>query len=86
MNPIVSPTVFVPCGGRPESIDISNFHMLLNEDGTPRIKYIVEGANLFLTQASNQKLTTFSSYRKLAWDWKMLDVSSSKMPVPTREA
>lgn len=42
--------IFVPCGGRPEAVDLSNVHDLINEDGTPRFKYIVEGANLFFTQ------------------------------------
>ena len=46
--------LFVPCGGRPESVDLSNVGRLLNSDGTPRFKYIVEGANLFFTQVQPQ--------------------------------
>ncbi|KAJ1677825.1 NAD-dependent glutamate dehydrogenase [Spiromyces aspiralis] len=44
--------IFVPCGGRPESVDINNVHKLLEdgEDNAPHFKYIVEGANLFFTQ------------------------------------
>ncbi|KAJ3365780.1 NAD-dependent glutamate dehydrogenase [Allomyces javanicus] len=49
-------TLFVPCGGRPEAVDINNVHMLLNDDGTPRFKYIVEGANLFFTQDARLRL------------------------------
>lgn len=48
--------VFVPCGGRPESVDINNFHMLLNENGTSKFKFIVEGANLFFTQEARLRL------------------------------
>ncbi|RKP04338.1 hypothetical protein CXG81DRAFT_23112 [Caulochytrium protostelioides] len=50
LNPLAAADVFVPCGGRPESVDLSNVHQLLTEDGAPRFKYIVEGANLFFTQ------------------------------------
>eukprot|EP00158_Paraphelidium_tribonemae_P006708 Partr_v1_DN27944_c0_g1_i1_m11130 putative glutamate dehydrogenase len=47
---------FVPCGGRPESIDISNVQRVLKEDGTCRFKYVVEGANLFFTQEARLRL------------------------------
>lgn len=56
LNPQATALVFVPCGGRPESIDIDNVHRLLEEDGSPRFKYIVEGANLFFTQDARQRL------------------------------
>ena len=45
--------IFVPCGGRPKSVNITNVAELFHEvDGTrcPKFKYIVEGANLFFTQ------------------------------------
>ncbi|KAG9051658.1 NAD-dependent glutamate dehydrogenase [Tulasnella sp. UAMH 9824] len=42
--------IFVPCGGRPEAINISNVSQLVDDDGKPHFKYIIEGANLFLTQ------------------------------------
>ncbi|ESK95661.1 nad-specific glutamate dehydrogenase [Moniliophthora roreri MCA 2997] len=42
--------IFVPCGGRPEAINISNMHALFDAEGKPHYKYIVEGANLFLSQ------------------------------------
>jgi glutamate dehydrogenase len=42
--------LFVPCGGRPEAVNISNVTQLFDEDGTCHYKYIIEGANLFLTQ------------------------------------
>lgn len=56
LNPCSSADVFVPCGGRPEAVDINNVNMLLNEDETPRFKYIVEGANLFFTQEARIRL------------------------------
>lgn len=42
--------LFVPCGGRPEAVNISNVADLFDEDGKCHYKYIIEGANLFLTQ------------------------------------
>ena len=42
--------LFVPCGGRPAAIDIDNINNLIDENGKSVISYIVEGANLFITQ------------------------------------
>jgi len=42
--------LFVPCGGRPEAVNISNVASLVDHDSKAHFKYIVEGANLFLTQ------------------------------------
>jgi len=47
--------VFVPCGGRPESIDLSSVNKLII-DGKCTIPYIVEGANLFITQDAKLRL------------------------------
>eukprot|EP00834_Sanchytrium_tribonematis_P008363 NODE_957_length_2903_cov_0.370542.p1 type:complete len:279 gc:universal NODE_957_length_2903_cov_0.370542:1654-818(-) len=47
---------FVPCGGRPESVDLSNVSRLIDQDGKPKFKYIVEGANLFFTQDARLRL------------------------------
>ncbi|KAB8241936.1 NAD-specific glutamate dehydrogenase [Aspergillus flavus] len=47
--------VFVPCGGRPESIDLSTVGKLIH-NGKSTIPYIVEGANLFITQDSKLRL------------------------------
>jgi len=47
--------VFVPCGGRPESIDLSTVNKLI-VDGKCTVKYIVEGANLFITQDAKLRL------------------------------
>lgn len=51
-----SADVMVPCGGRPEAINISNVNQLIDERGKPRIAYIVEGANLFITQDARLEL------------------------------
>ncbi|KAF8645148.1 hypothetical protein AX16_007976 [Volvariella volvacea WC 439] len=48
--------LFVPCGGRPEAVNISNMAALIDSDGKPHFKYIVEGANLFFTQQARLHL------------------------------
>lgn len=47
--------IFVPCGGRPESIDLTSVANLI-KDGKSTIPYIVEGANLFITQDAKLRL------------------------------
>ncbi|TKX21702.1 NAD-specific glutamate dehydrogenase [Elsinoe australis] len=47
--------LFVPCGGRPESIDLSTAARLI-VDGKTTVPYIVEGANLFITQDAKLRL------------------------------
>lgn len=54
--PFVKADLFVPCGGRPESVDINNVKLLLDDSGIPRYRYIVEGANLFFTQDARIRL------------------------------
>jgi glutamate dehydrogenase len=46
---------FVPCGGRPESIDLTSANKLI-VDGKSVIPYIIEGANLFITQDAKLRL------------------------------
>jgi glutamate dehydrogenase len=46
---------FVPCGGRPESVDLVSVNRLI-KDGKALIPYIVEGANLFITQDAKLRL------------------------------
>ncbi|KAF9533182.1 NAD-specific glutamate dehydrogenase [Crepidotus variabilis] len=48
--------LFVPCGGRPEAVNISNVSALVDVDGKAHFKYVVEGANLFLTQQARLHL------------------------------
>jgi glutamate dehydrogenase len=47
--------MFVPCGGRPESIDVFSVNKII-KDGKSTIPYIVEGANLFITQDAKLRL------------------------------
>ena len=54
--PFVKADLFVPCGGRPRSINIGNWRQLLDDGGKPRFKAIVEGANLFVTQDARLRL------------------------------
>ncbi len=54
--PNITADLFVPCGGRPRSINIGNWSQMLGENGRPRFKAIVEGANLFITQDARLRL------------------------------
>lgn len=56
MHNRVKADVFVPAGGRPETINISNWEQYLLEDGSASSKLVVEGANLFITPAARQAL------------------------------
>lgn len=47
--------MFVPCGGRPESIDLVSVNKIIR-DGKAIFPYIVEGANLFITQDAKVRL------------------------------
>jgi glutamate dehydrogenase len=47
---------FIPCGGRPNTIGMSNYKQFLKEDGSPSAKLIVEGANLFVTAEARKAL------------------------------
>jgi len=48
--------VFIPAGGRPSTINDSNWQDYLNESGVPSSRIIVEGANLFLTDEARSNL------------------------------
>jgi glutamate dehydrogenase len=56
LSPYAKADLFVPCGGRPRSVSIHNWRKLLEEEGPPKFKVIVEGANLFLTQEARIEL------------------------------
>jgi len=45
----VATDLFFPCGGRPETIDMTNWQKMFAEDGTPAARIIVEGANSYIT-------------------------------------
>lgn len=52
----VKSDIFVPGGGRPNTINGNNWKLFLDENGKPSSPLIVEGANLFLTPDARQKL------------------------------
>lgn len=56
LHPLFKADIFVPCGGRPASVTIANWKVLLDGNGEPRFKVIVEGANLFITQQARLRL------------------------------
>ncbi|SOB58088.1 Glu/Leu/Phe/Val dehydrogenase [Pseudodesulfovibrio profundus] len=41
--------IFIPSGGRPDTINMSNWRKFLLDDGTPSAKGLVEGANIFIS-------------------------------------
>jgi glutamate dehydrogenase len=52
----VAADLFVPAGGRPETIDQENWAGFFLADGTPSAKVIVEGANSFITPEARTQL------------------------------
>jgi glutamate dehydrogenase len=52
----VQADLFIPAGGRPETIDIDNWQRFLLPDGTPSSRAIIEGANSFITPAARSEL------------------------------
>jgi glutamate dehydrogenase len=52
----VAADLFIPAGGRPETIDATNWRRFLGEDGRPTAGVIVEGANSFLTPEARKHL------------------------------
>ncbi len=56
LDPRMKADLFLPCGGRPKSVNSVNWKSLLDADGRPIFKWIVEGANLFITQDARLKL------------------------------
>ena len=52
----VKSDVFVPAGGRPNTINNDNWRDFIDEHNVPSSKLIVEGANIFITPEARQKL------------------------------
>ncbi len=52
----VSADLFLPGGGRPETVDGTNWQRLIGPDGTPTCRAIVEGANSFITPDARVEL------------------------------
>jgi len=55
-HPLCAADLFVPCGGRPGAIDLSTVRRLIDKHGKTHWKFIIEGANLFLTQDARMVL------------------------------
>jgi glutamate dehydrogenase len=52
----VQADLFIPAGGRPETIDSTNCKSFMLADGTPSSKVIIEGANSFITPEARLEL------------------------------
>ncbi len=52
----VSADLFIPAGGRPETIDAGNFQNFFDDAGNPSARVIVEGANSFITPDARSEL------------------------------
>lgn len=52
----VDTDLFIPAGGRPETINNGNWQMFLDDNGTPTARAIVEGANSFLSPLARIEL------------------------------
>jgi len=52
----VGTDLFLPCGGRPETIDKNNWQQLLDVAGRPTLRVITEGANSFITPAARAEI------------------------------
>ncbi|MBC7961445.1 MAG: amino acid dehydrogenase, partial [Steroidobacteraceae bacterium] len=52
----VKADLFIPAGGRPETIDGQNWRLFLDDAGQPSSQVIVEGANSFLTPEARLQL------------------------------
>lgn len=48
--------LFIPGGGRPETINEENWQRLIGRDGSPSARVIVEGANSFITPAARAEI------------------------------
>jgi len=57
LHPLATADMFIPCGGRPETVNHQNVEQLVDpETKVPKFKVIVEGANLFFTQEARSYL------------------------------
>lgn len=48
--------IFIPCGGRPATLNINNYTDFLDLQNNPTSKAIIEGANLYLTSKARVEL------------------------------
>ena len=52
----VAADIFIPSGGRPDTINMSNWKAFLLPDGRPSARGIVEGANIFISAEARAQL------------------------------
>ena len=52
----VSVDLFLPCGGRPETINGENWQKLFAENGIPMARVISEGANSYITPEAREEI------------------------------
>jgi glutamate dehydrogenase len=52
----VSGDLFLPCGGRPETIDQNNWQRLFGSTGKPSTRVILEGANSYITPEARREI------------------------------
>ncbi|NDV19345.1 amino acid dehydrogenase [Pseudodesulfovibrio sp. JC047] len=48
--------IFIPSGGRPDTINMSNWKEFLQKDGTPSARGLVEGANIFISTEARAEM------------------------------
>ncbi|WP_319543546.1 NAD-glutamate dehydrogenase domain-containing protein [uncultured Pseudodesulfovibrio sp.] len=48
--------IFIPSGGRPDTINMSNWKEFLQKDGTPSARGLVEGANIFISAEARAEM------------------------------
>jgi glutamate dehydrogenase len=56
LHNVIAADLFVPCGGRPYSINDDNWKRFLSPEGKPTARAMVEGANIFLTAGARRHL------------------------------
>jgi len=52
----VSTDLFLPCGGRPETIDSENWHKLFFDENILTARVIIEGANSFISPKAREEI------------------------------
>jgi len=63
--------LFVPCGGRPNSVNSGNMKRLFGKGGSPKFRMVVDGANLFFSMDARRAL-------ELAGVHVFMDASTNK--------
>ena len=58
----VEADLFIPSGGRPDTVNMSNWKQFLRRDGTPSARGIVEGANIFISADARHALEQAGVY------------------------